>query len=620
MDIRYEIGARYLGSGRCRFRVWVPLKERVSVRILAPVEGTIPRTIPMDKEEGGYFSVTAEDVAPDARYRYLLNDKTERPDPASRFQPEGVHGPSQVTAPDFDWTDRNWFGLPLEDCIFYELHVGTFTREGTFEAVIPHLDDLAKLGITAIELMPVAQFPGDRNWGYDGVYPFAAQNSYGGPQGLKRLVNACHQKGIAVTLDVVYNHFGPEGNYLWDYSPYFTDTYRTPWGYAVNFDGPRSDGVRAYFLANVRHWFRDFHIDALRLDAVHAIYDFSARPFLEEAALLAKEEERNLDRRLHLIAESALNDTRIIRPRSLGGFGLDAQWNDDFHHALHCLLTGEQDGYYRDFGNLGDLAKAITEGFVYSGQYSAFREREHGNSSRSIPARQFVVFALNHDQIGNRLMGDRLSTRISFEQQKLAAGVLLLSPFLPLLFMGEEYGETAPFPYFISHGDPDLVEAVRKGRQEEFAAFTWDREPPDPQSETTFASARLNRSLRKEGPHWILLELHRELIRLRREAPALKHPSKKNLSVRHSEADQTLILHRWRGDDAIVAVFHFGDSPVSASRNFPPGVWRKALDSADAAWNGPGSRNPEEISSPGRVSLSLQPHSFALFRKQAPRT
>ncbi len=612
MDLHHEIGARWLGSGRCRFRVWAPKQERVSVRILPPDE----RTLAMEEEAGGYFTVIAEDVAEDAQYRYLLNDETERPDPVSRYQPEGVHGPSQIVPPDFDWTDNGWSGIPLADYIFYELHVGTFTEAGTFEAIIPHLDDLVDLGITAVELMPVAQFPGDRNWGYDGVYPFAVQDSYGGPLGLKRLVNACHEKGLAVVLDVVYNHFGPEGNYLWDYGPYFTDTYQTPWGYAVNFDGPGSDAVRTYFLTNVRDWFREFHIDALRLDAVHAIYDFSAKPFLEKMALLAKEERRNLNRNLHLIAESALNDTRIIRPRGLGGFELDSQWNDDFHHALHCLLTGEQEGYYIDFGALGDLAKAMTEGYVYSGQYSAFRERRHGNSSRNIPAKQLVVFAQNHDQIGNRMVGDRLSTMISFEQQKLAAGVLLLSPFPPLLFMGEEYGDTAPFPYFISHEDPDLVEAVRKGRREEFAAFAWNREPPDPQSETTFAQARPNRNLRQEETHGLLLKLHRDLIRLRRDLPALRNLSKKNLSAQCVEAAGTLALHRWKGTEAILAIFHFGDAPAAPSLDLPVGIWHKRLDSADTVWNGPGSNVPDEIPSTGRVEVSLQPHSFVLLQKQ----
>jgi maltooligosyltrehalose trehalohydrolase len=359
--------------------------------------------------------------------------------------------------------------------------VGTFTPEGTFEAIIPHLDELRELGITAVELMPVAQFPGTRNWGYDGVYPFAVQNSYGGPEGLKRLVNACHGRGIAVVLDVVYNHLGPEGNYLWDFGPYFTDRYKTPWGSAINFDGPHSDPVRRLFIENALYWVTEFRMDGLRIDAVHGILDFSAYPFLEELASAVHEKAERLNRRVYVIAESDLNDTRVIRSRELGGYGLDAQWNDDFHHALHTLLTEDQTGYYQDFGRLGDLVKAFREGFVCSGQYSSYRRRRHGNSSRDIPAGCFVVFAQNHDQVGNRMRGERLSQLVCRERMKLAAGVVFLSPFIPLLFMGEEYGETAPFPYFISHSDADLVEAVRRGRREEFAAFGWSQEPPDPQ-------------------------------------------------------------------------------------------------------------------------------------------
>ena len=316
--------------------------------------------------------------------------------------------------------------------MLYELHVGTFTAQGTFDAIVPHLDELKDLGITSIELMPVAQFPGDRNWGYDGVYPFAVQNSYGGPEGLKRLVNACHQRGLAVTLDLVYNHLGPEGNYLQDFGPYFTDRYRTPWGSAINFDGPESDEVRRFFIENALYWVTEFRVDALRLDAVHGIFDFSALHFLQELAAAVHEQAEQLNRRIYVIAESDLNDVRIVRSPELGGYGLDAQWNDDFHHALHTLLTGERTGYYEDFGRIQDLAKAFAEGFVYSGAYSPARRRRHGNSSKDLAAPRFVVFAQNHDQVGNR---HRLSALVSFEWLKLAAAVVLLSPFIPLLFI-----------------------------------------------------------------------------------------------------------------------------------------------------------------------------------------
>jgi maltooligosyltrehalose trehalohydrolase len=570
----------------------------------------------LNKEGLGYHSVMAEDVKPGDRYVYRLDDQRERPDPASRFQPEGVHGPSQVVDPHFPWEDDQWSGLPLQDYILYELHVGTFTPEGTFEAIIPHLDELRELGITAVELMPVAQFPGTRNWGYDGVYPFAVQNSYGGPEGLKRLVNACHGRGIAVVLDVVYNHLGPEGNYLWDFGPYFTDRYKTPWGSAINFDGPHSDPVRRLFIENALYWVTEFRMDGLRIDAVHGILDFSAYPFLEELASAVHEKAERFNRRVYVIAESDLNDTRVIRSRELGGYGLDAQWNDDFHHALHTLLTEDQTGYYQDFGRLGDLVKAFREGFVCSGQYSSYRRRRHGNSSRDIPAGCFVVFAQNHDQVGNRMRGERLSQLVCRERMKLAAGVVFLSPFIPLLFMGEEYGETAPFPYFISHSDADLVEAVRRGRREEFAAFGWSQEPPDPHDEATFLRAKLNQDLRHQGHHQVLLEFYRELIRLREGLPALAHLSKEDMDVTSYERERVLVIRRWSAADEAVIIFHFDGSPVNIGISLPEGRWTKQLDSADKRWQGPGSQVPSEVISDGEVGVSLAPHLFVLLVKQ----
>jgi maltooligosyltrehalose trehalohydrolase len=612
LNLQVSLGATYLGEGRCQFRVWAPSVEKVELNIVSPRK----RTIPLDEEEHGYHYVVAEGVNPGDRYLYRLNGQEERPDPASRFQPEGVHGSSQVVDPDFPWKDDTWFGLPLQDYVIYELHVGTFTLEGTFEAIISHLDELKDLGITALELMPVAQFPGNRNWGYDGVYPFAVQGSYGGPNGLKRLVNTCHVKGIAVVLDVVYNHLGPEGNYLWDFGPYFTDRYKSLWGCAINFDGPHSDAVRRFFVENAIHWVREFHMDALRIDAVHAILDFSAQPFLEELASAVHEEAKRLNRRTYLVGESALNDTRVIQPRELGGYGLDAQWNDDFHHALHTLLTGERTGYYQDFGDLRDLAKAFYEGFVYSGQYSSYRRRRHGNSSQDIPAHRFVVFAQNHDQVGNRMQGERLSQLVCLERTKLAAGVVLLSPFIPLLFMGEEYGETASFPYFISHSDRALIEAVRRGRREEFAAFGWDGEPPDPQDEETFSRARLDHNLRREGPHRILLELHRELIQLRKDIPALASLNKDNMEVSDYGTEEGLVIRRWVATDEAVACFHFGKASATKRLPLPEGRWTKRLDSADKRWGGPGSKVPAEITCGGETALNLSPYSFFLFLRE----
>jgi maltooligosyltrehalose trehalohydrolase len=341
MSVELPLGSNYLGDGRCGFRVWAPLAQKVDVHIVAPHD----RLEPLKRDMRGYHQAIVDTVTPGSLYLYRLDGIKDRPDPASRHQPRGVHGPTEVIDSDFPWEDHWWTGLPLRDYLIYELHVGAYTPEGTFDAVIAHLDDLRDLGVTALNCMPVAQFAGTRNWGYDGVCPFAPQNSYGGPGGLKRLVNACHRAGMAVILDVVYNHLGPEGNYLSDFGSYFTERYRTPWGAAMNFDGPESDEVRWFFIHNALRWINEFHIDALRLDAVHAIVDFSAHPFLEELATLVHEHAERIGRRVYLIAESNLNDAKLIRPRELGGYDLDAQWNDDFHHALHALLTGEQTGY-----------------------------------------------------------------------------------------------------------------------------------------------------------------------------------------------------------------------------------------------------------------------------------
>jgi len=614
--MKTSLGAAYSRDGRCRFLVWAPLAERVEVRRLSPDEAVVP----LERLPQGYHGAMAADFNPSDRYVFHLyqrqaGEPIERPDPASRFQPEGVHGPSQIVDPHFAWEDDDWHGLPLSQYIIYELHVGTFTSEGTFDAVMMHLDELKNIGISAVELMPVAQFPGTRNWGYDGVYPFAVQNSYGGPQGLKRLVNACHRKGLAVILDVVYNHLGPEGNYLRDFGPYFTDFYQTPWGEAVNFDGPFSDDVRRFFIENALYWIEECHIDALRIDAVHAILDYSARPFLEALARAVHRAAEHLSRRIYCIAESALNDTRIIRPRELGGFALDAQWNDDFHHALHTLLTGEQAGYYQDFGRLHQLARAWRRGFVYDGQYSGYRQRAHGNSSRNVPAQQLVVFAQNHDQIGNRMFGERLSRLVSFEGLKLAAGLVLLSPFIPLLFMGEEYGETAPFPYFIDHSDPQLVNAVREGRRREFAAFGWEAEPPDPQDEATFLKAKLDRSLRDASLGRVLPGFYRELIRLRKEVAALAQLSKKHQDVAADHEHRMLLVRRRAGSDEAFLIFSFSRQQMTAPLPLPAGRWKKIMDSADQRWLGPGSLLPEEIESNGRIELPVRPHGFAVFQR-----
>jgi len=612
MDAGVGLGATCLGEGRCHFCVWAPLAEGVEVHIVGPQE----RFIPMQSSGRGYHEVKAEDVEPGTLYLYRLDGAKERPDPASRFQPQGVHGPSQVVDRRFEWDDHHWTGLRLEDHVIYEIHVGAFTDEGTFDAVIGRLDELKELGATAVEIMPVAQFPGRRNWGYDGVYPFAVQQSYGGPAGLKRLVNACHRKGLALILDVVYNHLGPEGNYLGDFGPYFSDRYRTPWGLALNFDGPASDEVRRFFIENALDWVTDYHIDGLRLDALHAILDISPRTFVEELAANVHERADQLGRRVYLFGESDLNDARLARPPDKGGCGLDGLWNDDFHHCLHALLTGERTGYYQDFGRVTQLAKAFREGFAYTGEYSVYHQRRHGVPSRDIPAERLVVFAQNHDQVGNRMNGERLGQLVSFEGLKLAAAVVLLSPFVPLLFMGEEYGETAPFQYFVDHSDPDLVEVVRQGRREEFAAFKWQGEPPDPQDEATFRRARLEWQGRHRGQGAVLLAFYKELIGLRRNVSALSRLSKDNLEVVGYEEEKVLFVRRWSGADELMMLFNFSDAVASVCVPAPQGRWYKRLDSAGPEWRGGGSSLHDKLQSEGEVKVTLGPKAFALYGRR----
>jgi maltooligosyltrehalose trehalohydrolase len=603
-----KIGATYLGNGNCEFTVWSPILQEVAVKIVSPNE----RLIPMQKDEWGYWRAKATDIAPGTLYFYQLNGEVTRPDPASHSQPKGVHEASEVVDhSSFSWSDSSWTNISLDELIIYELHIGTFTPEGTFEAVIPHLHELKEVGINAIEIMPVAQFPGDRNWGYDGVYPFGVQNSYGGPEGLKKLVNACHQEGMVAILDVVYNHFGPEGNYIGNYAPYFTSKYHTPWGNAVNFDDAYSDGVRNYFVENVLYWLREYHIDALRLDAVHAIYDFSAKHILAEMAEKVTQLSQQQGRKYYLIAESDLNDVRIIQPKKLGGYGLDAQWSDDFHHSLHTLLVMEQQGYYQDYGLCEHLEKAMRESFVYSWQYSPFRQRYFGSYAGELPAAQFVVCSQNHDQVGNRMLGERLSHLVSYEALKLAAGTVLLSPYIPLLFMGEEYGEDAPFLYFVSHSDPDLVKAVREGRKREFEAFHAHGEAPDADSPETFLKSKLNWKKRTQGKHGILLKFYRELISLRRQVPALKSLNRHNLEVTGVEEQKFLSIHRWSEDNQAFCIMNFSIEAQTVSFVLPQGNWQKRLDSSDPQWLGKGSTLPEILKH--GENLTIQPQSFALY-------
>src|SRR5687767_13909026 len=579
------------------FRVWAPARRTVEV----VVEGRRP--LAMTRQSDGSFEVTAPALAAGARYQYRLDGDRHRPDPASRYQPDGVHGPSVAVDPgSFTWTDQGFRGRDLADYVLYELHVGAFTRTGTFEGVIPHLPQLVDLGVTAVELMPVAEFPGSRNWGYDGVHLFAPQSTYGGPRGLRRLVDACHAQGLSVVLDVVYNHLGPEGNYLGDFGPYFTDRYRTPWGGALNFDGPESAGVRRHFIENARAWVREFHVDGLRLDAIHSIFDASSRHVLTELTEAAREEARALDRPLHIMAESHDNDRRVVLPEKDGGLGLDAVWSDDFHHAVHVRLTGERGGYYCDFTDPTRLPRALAEGFAFQGEPSEYFGRKRGTPSRDLPGDRFVICIQNHDQVGNRAQGDRLSTVVSFEAVKLAAALMLAAPAVPLLFMGEEYGETAPFQFFTSFLDRDLAEAVRIGRTAEFERFAWQGTVPDPGDPATFVRSRLSHQLANAPRHRELHQYYRSWLELRRSHPALGARGKERTvaDLDAGGAVLTLIREAQSGPGIrLVANLTADARPFTA-----PSGWRVLLDS-------------EAVRFAGRAREPLGPHQAVLYEVTA---
>jgi maltooligosyltrehalose trehalohydrolase len=535
-------GANPLAEGGVRFRVWAP--EVGSLSLQLSLRSAQRPALPMARA-GEDFELVVPDAQSGDTYSFLFEDGRQRPDPVSRFQPHGVHGPSQVVDPNaFVWSDGDWKGLPLSDYIFYELHIGTFTLEGTFASAITKLGHLKSLGITAVEVMPVGEFPGARNWGYDQVDLYAPHSQYGGPEGLKGFVDACHQAGLAVVLDVIYNHVGPEGNYLAEFAPYSTDHYRTPWGRAINYDGPFSDGVRRFVIENALYWLTEYHIDGLRLDAIHGIFDFSARHILAELRDRFHEQAAHLGREAWIIAESDLSDVRVLKPDREGGLAIDAQWLDDFHHSVRTYLTGANRSYLAGLGELRHIRKTITEGFVYDGCYSPFRKRHFGTSSREMPGDRFVAFIQNHDQIANTSQGARLSHLVPLEQFKIAAALLLCSPCLPLLFMGEEFAETSPFLYFTSHGDPSLARLVSEGRWKEFEEFTVAGDFVDPQSTAAFDRSRLTWNLLHHPRHAEMLNLYRELIRLRKKWPCLHNGRKDLTRVDVDEAAKWLRMER----------------------------------------------------------------------------
>jgi maltooligosyltrehalose trehalohydrolase len=524
-------------------RVWAPSANRVAALIAR-------RRFALEKEDGearGWWRVSAPEVVAGTDYSFIIdNEEPLLPDPRTRFQPHGVHGVSRIVDhSEFKWTDQHFVAAPLSDAVIYELQAGTFTSGGTFDSVIEHLDHVVELGITHVELMPVAEFSGSRGWGYDGVDLYAPHHEYGGPNGLKRLVNACHAKGLALILDVVYNHFGPSGNNLPRFGPYLTDRYVTPWGSAVNLDGRGSDEVRRFFCDNAISWMRDYHIDGLRLDAVHAIMDISPLNILEQLAAETADLARQTQRRLVLIAEDDLNDPRVVTSVDCGGYGLDAQWNEDFHHSLHTVLTGEDSGYYSDFGKLEQLAKTLRRAFVYEGQYSAYRDRRHGRSAAGLSGHNFVGCLQNHDQVGNRAKGERISHLVSPARVRIGAAVLLLAPFIPMLFQGEEWAASTPFQYFTDHQEPDLARAVSEGRKKEFAAFGWNPDDiPDPQDPSTFQRSKLNWTETAREPHKSILDWYKRLTRLRASTPELRDGAFNQVDVVYDEDRRWLVMTR----------------------------------------------------------------------------
>jgi maltooligosyltrehalose trehalohydrolase len=537
------------------FRVWAPKAKSMQLVVQNP-----EKSYEMHQQDFGYWWLRLENISSGTRYRYRIDRKESFPDPASLSQPEGVHEASEVIdLNDFEWTDQHWQNIPLKDMIQYELHTGTFTPEGTFAGIRSKLGYLKELGVNTIELLPVSQFSGERNWGYDGVYPFAVQNAYGGPKELMKLVNECHNQGIAVILDVVYNHFGPEGNYVGNFGHYFSGKYSTPWGDPINFDGAYSDGVRNYVIQNALMWCRDFHIDGLRLDAVHSIFDFSATHIMQALAENLNHLSEQTGRSHYLIAESHLNDVRYISPVSKGGYGLNAQWSDDFHHAVHTLATGEQKGYYIDFGQPGQLSKAIKKAFVYDGQYSEFRKKSYGNSTENNPGEQFVIFNQNHDQIGNRLLGDRLISMTDFETAKVIAGAMFVTPNVPMLFMGEEYGERNPFYYFVSHLDEELNRLVREGRKQEFEDFySGTTDVPNPDDKEAFERSKLSWNIENDAEKFAMFRFYQTLIKLRKEHPMLKETDKNNLEI--SEDGKFFTLERGQGENRVVVFLNFEEA------------------------------------------------------------
>ncbi len=610
-----KMGAHRKESQQVEFRIWAPKAKSLSLVIAGKDQKTHH---PMQSDDFGIFQISLPYQSSPMDYFYCIDGDRLRPDPASRWQPFGVHGPSRVYDPKkFEWNDQSWKGIALSDYLIYELHIGTFTPEGTFEAAINKLPHLRELGITAIELMPIIEFPNDRNWGYDGVYPYAPHHSYGGPNGLKRLIDACHQEGLAVIIDVVYNHLGPEGNYLSDFGFYFTDHYKTPWGKAINFDGAYSDAVRDFFIENALYWLEEYHVDALRLDAIHSIFDFSACHILKEMREVFHKKADELGRTAYIIAESDLNDVRLLNPLDKGGYAIDSQWNDDFHHALYALLTKSQWGYFADFGHIADLTKAIKDGFVYDGKWSSYRKKRFGSSSRHIPGDQFVVCIQNHDQIGNAAQGIRLGRLVDADQYRLASVILFCASNIPLLFMGQEWNATTPFLFFTSYEDEALALSVREGYHREFQLNPLDSSTLDPQDVNRFNQSKLKWSELPLPAHQEMFRFYQRLISLRKELKCLSNSRKDLTKTQFSENEKWLVVHRSdpSGSEALL-IANLAADVQEINVFFSPGSWVLKLYSA--AHQNPNITPPNSLNFAAGTSclIPVQANTALLYVRQ----
>ena len=575
------------------FKLWAPLPRKVAVKVndtSYPMEGP---------DDHGVWKAAVEKANPGDDYGFLLDDdEMVYPDPRSMWQPHGVHGRSRLyDRKAFQWTDTTWKGTPLSSAVIYELHVGTFTPEGTFDAAITRLGHLSELGITHIELLPCVEWAGDRGWGYDGVDLFAVNQQYGGPDALKRLVDACHAHAIGVIMDVVYNHFGPVGNYTGKFGPYITDHHKTPWGAAINFEREGSDEVRRFFLDNALMWLADYHMDGLRLDAIHEIVDRSAVHFLEQLSAEIANISARFGRRVFLIAESDLNDPKIVRSIEANGYGMDAQWSDDFHHSLATILFTDpgHKGYYDDFGAMESLVKAIERVFVFDGQYSKFRNRSHGRPVENLSSHHFINFLQNHDQIGNRAFGDRIHETIGLPRTKAALGLILTAPFVPMLFMGEEYAASTPFLYFADHEDPEMAKLVAEGRKREFADFGFNSdEIPNPEDPEVFTKSKLNWAEVHEGVHEDMFQWVRKLIAVRRNSISLNDGDRGHARITYSDEKRTLQMDR----GAVSVLINLGDTIAPFKVNEDR---RLLLTLEEAATTVEGER------------VTLAPNGFAIF-------